>query len=222
MYSECLYTLRTITAPEGRGGWEQEKECMRMSEKNEICESPALGGSEGHAARGSVTFVNLTPHEVVLFRGDEVVMRIPPSGKIARVGVKQEQIGEVAGVPVVKNVYGDVEGLPAPRPNTFYIVSSIVLSRVEGRDDVVAPDTGPTAVRDEAGRIIGVRRFVKGGEGYKFVKEGGAVLKRGEERIAVVDGRCGVTVVDGVVVSLEDGGVVARLVGGMKKIGMDG
>lgn len=29
----------------------------------------------------------------------------------------------------------------------------------EGRHDVLSPDTGPTAVRDEAGRIVAVRRL---------------------------------------------------------------
>lgn len=40
-----------------------------------------------------------------------------------------------------------------------FSVSSLVAQAVVGREDVVAPDTGPTAIRDEAGRIVAVRRF---------------------------------------------------------------
>jgi hypothetical protein len=37
-----------------------------------------------------------------------------------------------------------------------------VAQAVAGRDDVVAPDTGPeSVVRDAEGKIIGVRRFQK-------------------------------------------------------------
>ncbi|RME25645.1 MAG: hypothetical protein D6800_07370, partial [Candidatus Zixiibacteriota bacterium] len=59
---------------------------------------------------------------------------------------------------------GDVEGLPDPQDGTVYLVSSMVLSAVRGRRDVVAPDTGPTAIRDETGRITAVTRLVVAGD----------------------------------------------------------
>jgi len=110
----------------------------------------------------SVKMKNLTPHEVVVYddKGD-VKLRVKPSGTIARVTTKQEVVGYLNGVPVVKTEFVEVQGLPKPEDNTVYIVSSLVAQAVaRERGDVVAPDTSPrSAVRDEQGRIIGVRRF---------------------------------------------------------------
>ena len=111
--------------------------------------------------------VNLTPHAItVRAAGRDVV--IPPSGQVARVSVSQTEAGtvEVDGIaiPVVANVYGDVVGLPAPEPETVYIVSGLVLSRISNRDDVLAPDTGATAIRDGNGQIVAVTRFVGAGD----------------------------------------------------------
>jgi len=103
--------------------------------------------------------VNLTPHEIRVVKDDCEVI-IPPSGGVARVKTEQVEVGSIDGIPVVKTEFGEVEGLPDPEPNTIYIVSSIVAQAVAGeREDVVAPDTGPTAIRDENGRIVAVRRF---------------------------------------------------------------
>jgi len=120
------------------------------------------------AESSAVRFVNLTPHEiVVLDAGNNVVLRVPPSGSVARVATREKIIGNINGVPVVTTEYGQVEGLPAPMPGTVFIVSLLVLQALKAqgvnRGDVVAPNTSPTslgAVRDEKGQIIGVRSFV--------------------------------------------------------------
>lgn len=66
----------------------------------------------------------------------------------------QEYYAVIVGVPIVRQTFGDVEGLPEPLHGTIYIVSGLVRSALgSSRPDVVAPDTGPTAIRDEAGRI---------------------------------------------------------------------
>ena len=110
-----------------------------------------------------VKFVNLTPHEIVIFdnEGRSVIKRIPPSGQVARVSVKRTKVAEIDGVPVYKTEYGEIEGLPEPKEDTVYIVSILVLQALKGtRKDVVAPDTSPaSAIRDEQGRIKGVRAF---------------------------------------------------------------
>jgi len=63
--------------------------------------------------------------------------------------------GECAGA-LVKNV----EYCEHQEPIDYYIVSSLVAQAVKGRNDVVSPDTSPaSAVRDENGNIIGVKRF---------------------------------------------------------------
>lgn len=110
--------------------------------------------------------VNLTPHDlrVVLPNGEEVI--IPRSGQIARVSTHEVPASarpQAPDVPVVTRTFGDVEGLPGP-DGRLYVVSSLVLSALQAtgcqREDVVAPDTGPSAIRDEKGRIMGITRFV--------------------------------------------------------------
>jgi len=106
--------------------------------------------------------VNCTPHSITIADKDGNVIRtIEPSGHIARVAVEQREVGTVDGIPVVESVFGQVEGLPDPEPGVVYIVSTptMLAARQMGRTDVVSPDTGPSAVRDEQGRIVAVRRF---------------------------------------------------------------
>jgi hypothetical protein len=106
-------------------------------------------------------FINLTPHTINVYRGDDVILSIPSSG-YCRVATTQESVGELDGIPVVKTRYGEVEGLPPPKKGTTYIVSAMAL-QVVGHcwNDVVAPNTSPeSAVRNDKGEIIGVRSFV--------------------------------------------------------------
>jgi hypothetical protein len=105
-------------------------------------------------------FVNLTPHAVTLRVGERDLV-IPPSGRVARVSSREVPCDPFGDVPTVRREWGAVEGLPDPAPDTIYLVSALVLEHVRGRDDVVAPDTGPTAVRDAAGQIVAVRRLVR-------------------------------------------------------------
>lgn len=123
----------------------------------------AFDEGDCHIFRSVVKLVNLTPHDITVHDGLER-FTIPASGTVARVAVSQEEVHRTIGVPVVRNTYGEVENLPEPQADTYFIVSSLVLEalRKEGsnRTDVIAPDTGPTAIRDEQGRIVAVRRFV--------------------------------------------------------------
>lgn len=105
-------------------------------------------------------FVNLTPHSITI-RTPEGDTTIPPSGSVARVATTEQVVGEIAGAPVVRRVFGEVQGLPDPEPDTIYIVSGFVREALGAlRPDVMAPDTGPTAVRDQNNRIIAVTRLV--------------------------------------------------------------
>jgi hypothetical protein len=117
-----------------------------------------------------VKFVNLTPHEVTIFdsEGKNVIMRVPPSGTVARVSVASDVIGyfttSQGNMPIRKTVYGEIQGLPEPSEDTIYIVSTVVLLALKAkgieRHDVVSPDTNPdSVVRDPEGRIIGVKYF---------------------------------------------------------------
>lgn len=111
---------------------------------------------------GSVEFINLTPHDIQVKVGDETI-KIPKSGNIARVDIQERDTGkELNGIPLKERKTGRPQGIPGPKRGTYYIVSSMVLSSVDGRDDVIAPDTGKDAVRDDSGRIQAVRSFVRG------------------------------------------------------------
>lgn len=112
--------------------------------------------------------VNLTPHAVVYRNGEGKDFTFP-SGGSARVDVipGKSFTHSIEGVgDVVVNTpapAGEVIGLPEPDGETIYIVSSIVLTHrsVAGRDDVVAPATGPNdgAIRVD-GQVKAVTKFV--------------------------------------------------------------
>lgn len=109
--------------------------------------------------------VNLNKHVIIVAiknekHNQELVYQ--PSGMVASVSVKQSVVKEVNSISCVQNQYGDVVGLPEPQEDTLYLVNAIVLERAKlmGRSDCIAPDTGPTAIRDEKGQVIAVTRFV--------------------------------------------------------------
>lgn len=60
---------------------------------------------------------------------------------------------------VSSRTFGQVQGLPEQQPGVTFIVSAMVLDRVN-REDVVAPDTGATAVRKD-GQVWAVRGLVR-------------------------------------------------------------
>jgi len=106
--------------------------------------------------------VNLTPHAIVIQTADESRLVIESSG-VARVSTTSEQVGEIDGIPIRRVRYGEIVGLPDPQPGTIYVTSIVVAQAAAklGRTDVLAPDTGPDAIRDEAGRIVAVRGFIR-------------------------------------------------------------
>jgi len=101
-------------------------------------------------------FINLTPHDITV----ENLGTFPATGEIARVEVKKELAAEIAGVKAFRQVTGLPVGVPDSVKGVVYIVSCMVLAALNGRDDVVAPDTGETAIRNEKGHIIAVRNFI--------------------------------------------------------------
>ena len=114
--------------------------------------------------------VNLTPHRVTVVLDDGSRLDIPPSGVVARVSVECKKAGEIKiegrSVPYYECVPGRVEA-DGPIPEArAYIVSRVVAEAVkQGKAPeplmthmVFVPATGPGfAVRDEQGRIVGVR-----------------------------------------------------------------
>ncbi len=94
-----------------------------------------------------MNLVNLTPHDIHVME-NEVVVTYPASGQQARVSVTQEKLTEINGAPVYRPVYGEVTGLPEPQNDTMYIVSMLVRSAAPNRTDLMSPDSGATAVRE--------------------------------------------------------------------------
>ncbi len=111
-------------------------------------------------------FINLTPHAFTLYNSDksEVLMTLPGAPEMARVSQSYVEIPSVGGYPVFRSEYGAVTGLPDPQPNTYYIVSLVVAQRLDAdgihRTDILVPDTGAGAVRNESGGIVGTTRFM--------------------------------------------------------------
>lgn len=103
--------------------------------------------------------INLTPHAITVHVGG-VDHTFPPSGTTARVATVDQTVGvcSVTGAPVITRVYGAVTGLPAD--GAPCIVSAMVLAAVPGMPGVYAPDTGPTAIRDDRAQIVAVTRLV--------------------------------------------------------------
>jgi hypothetical protein len=80
---------------------------------------------------------------------------------VARLVPRTADAGPADGFPVVFCFPGIVEGLPEYVMGTYLIVSSMVAQHPDiaiTRPDVLAPNTGPTAIR-ENGQIVAVRGF---------------------------------------------------------------
>lgn len=117
-----------------------------------------------------IEFLNLTPHDVnVLDENNEVIVTfvsIAHPEFPVRLPVNTEDLGYFdvgparvfegeTQVNLVRNTYGQIENLPEPRPNTLFIVSSVVHAHSE-RADLVVPSP---LVRDDTGRVIGCEGF---------------------------------------------------------------
>lgn len=102
--------------------------------------------------------MNLTPHAINFLDADNRVILSVPSSGVARVAQRRETIGwvELDGMtlPVTRSTFGAVEGLPAEKDDVIYVVSALTAQAVPKREDVFIVDD---SVRDENGRIIGVR-----------------------------------------------------------------
>lgn len=102
--------------------------------------------------------INLTPHPVVIYAGEEAVINQGPDGPMARCIEAREDAGtvEIAGhqVPVSEVDFEEVENLPEPEEGVVYVVSRATAEARPDRRDLYYPDI---QVRDDAGRIIGCR-----------------------------------------------------------------
>ena len=124
-------------------------------------------------------FVNLTPHEIVVYRKEDCIINengnnisnasfpvlvIKPSGIVARAEQIEEKLPNVecfgSSIPVVRTKYGNPVNLPEKENSVGYIVSAITANAAHehGRDtnDLYIPNG---IVRGNSGEIIGCLGF---------------------------------------------------------------
>ena len=109
----------------------------------------------------TMTIINLTPHPIVLdVNGTKTTFFT--SGFVAR--VTQETVGTgifIFGAEVSTSTFGSVE-MPIAIEGTMFIVSAMVLTALgKSRQDVIAPKTDATAIRNESGHIIAVKGWLQ-------------------------------------------------------------
>ena len=111
--------------------------------------------------------VNLTQNDVVLVMEDGSKVTFEKSGKVARIveEISRTYSEDEIGYPLLRKEFGGVDSefaIGRERKDTVFIVSLPGLQCLKHRNDIISPDTGPdSVVRDEEGRIIGVKRFMK-------------------------------------------------------------
>jgi hypothetical protein len=111
-------------------------------------------------------FINLTSHPVHIYAKDDLnrmslIASFPERGKARVLETRIESPDSFVvingfKIPVVSKDYGQVLDLPAPRKETYFIVSGMVKKHCPLREDLLVPTD---AIRDVAGRIIGCRSF---------------------------------------------------------------
>jgi hypothetical protein len=112
-------------------------------------------------------YLNLTPHAITL-RLPSGDITIPPDGTVARVEMREQHWGWVGGeqFPVITRAAQGVVGLPTHEDRVgeelICLVSSMVLDALTPFNavNVYAPDTGPTAIRNDKGHVVAVTRLV--------------------------------------------------------------
>lgn len=105
-----------------------------------------------------MNIINLTPHTIVVELEDSQQRSFESTG-IVRCSVQNVIQEKVDGIPISTAEYGEIIGLPEPSEDKLYLTSAVVAQRANRRD-VVGPDSGPSAIR-ENGQIIAVRGFIR-------------------------------------------------------------
>lgn len=115
----------------------------------------------------SHVLLNYTPHTIHLHAGPGV-QSIESLGvaRAAEIVTSSTELptdpfgdgGMVVNVPLAQKRYGSVTGLPDPKPDTLYIVSTLIQQACPGRTDLVSPDD---AIRDSGGRVTGCKGFYR-------------------------------------------------------------
>jgi len=148
--------------------------CMCCGEQHIIVTSRVAGECPfcGHRLRfdsrcrvvdDNEVFINLTPDPVRIKFPKGAVAVVRPFGTVARAKMSVKPANPISlTVPTVTQETESIEGLIGSGWQTK-IVSAEMMKYCVGRDDVVTPDTGSSAIRDEDGNLIAVTRFIRPG-----------------------------------------------------------
>lgn len=104
--------------------------------------------------------INLTPHSITVRLPDGSERVYPPSGTVARVMTFETSAADIDGIKTAYRRTGKVEGLTLPLTGPV-LVSGMVLAELTGVDNVYAPDSGSTAIRDDKGQVVAVTRLIR-------------------------------------------------------------
>ena len=103
-----------------------------------------------------MSLLNLTPHTIKVMTHYGELYEFEPCGTVARVSTTSKVLSQDVCPGFVVNVteYGNVEGIPEAGTEQF-LVSAMVLDRLgsEYSGWAFAPDTGPSAVRNDKGHV---------------------------------------------------------------------
>jgi|AntRauTorcE11897_2_1112592.scaffolds.fasta_scaffold06293_5 hypothetical protein len=112
--------------------------------------------------KGQIEFINLTPHDINLIRGNNTVLTLSRAINPPRVEERVESqehltVNGSYDIPIYQARNEYVAKLPEKREGYYYIVSRIIAEYSE-RDDLLVPHG---LVRDSNGNIIGCSSFKK-------------------------------------------------------------
>lgn len=88
---------------------------------------------------------------------DEVYRTLEPGGEPILVRTSGQGL-TVDEVPIEQTRITGLEGLPDQQQDVFYVVPQPV-AHVLNRADLLVPDTGPSAIRNDDGSVYAVRRL---------------------------------------------------------------
>lgn len=101
-----------------------------------------------------VTLLNATPHALNIVQSDGSVLTLASSGIVPRCE-SNEVIDQAIGlIEVTRQTLGHVQGLPDPVPGLYFIVSRLVASAADNRDDLLVPGS---LIRDDQGHVVGCK-----------------------------------------------------------------
>ena len=134
------------------------------------------GAYEPRRKKENSMIINCTPHDVAIYNISDLILnngrlylhekagmeypeplRVYPAAKVpTRVTVVQEPAGIADGTLIYRWFPEEIINLPKPKPDTYYIVSTMVAQAWPAREDFISPGT---LVHDADGHIVGCIDF---------------------------------------------------------------